>query len=529
MDESGGVAHSQTDEFDWNNQERLQLLLEAAPIAIVTVDRKGRILYVNTKLEELFGYQRAELLGEQVEMLMPTRFRTTHTRHRFSYTDNPHIRPMGSGMDLAGQHKNGVEFPIEAGLSYINVGNEMVVISSITDISRRKENEALLERRVDERTHELQRRRQVADGLRDILTILNSNRSLSTILEHIAQQANWLLNAEASAIYHIDPHATQPVLQASVGFSVGEASQIDVMLDTDAFRQAILDEQPIIKTEIESPDNPKHGYHVQLTVPIRAKDEIYGGLVLFYRDPHAFSSEDIKVAITVGEQTALAIENARLRTQVEQAAVAAERGRLARDLHDSVTQTLFSASLIAEALPRLWERNSEEGRRRLGELRELTRGALAEMRTLLLELRPATLTEVDLNDLLRLLTEAITARARIPVTLQINGDQGIPPDVKIATYRVAQEALNNVAKHARASSASVTLNRFSTALDLMIVDDGYGFLYDKIAPDHLGLSIMRERADSIGATLTIQSQPEQGTVVTLHWSSTGHAGQVAVA
>ena len=102
-------------------------------------------------------------------------------------------------------------------------------------------------------------------------------------------------------------------------------------------------------------------------------------------------------------------------------AVAAERSRLARELHDAVTQTLFSASLIAEVLPRLWERDPAEGLRRTAELRQLTRGALAEMRTLLLELRPATLTEVELRDLLRQLCEALTGRARIPVNLQCGG------------------------------------------------------------------------------------------------------------
>jgi signal transduction histidine kinase len=105
---------------------------------------------------------------------------------------------------------------------------------------------------------------------------------------------------------------------------------------------------------------------------------------------------------------------ARLYEQAEEAAVATERNRLARDLHDAVSQTLFSASLIAKVLPRLWERKPEEGRRRLEEVRRLTRGALAEMRTLLLELRPKALVEADLGDLLRQLTEAFIGRARIP-------------------------------------------------------------------------------------------------------------------
>src|SRR5690606_10269796 len=104
---------------------------------------------------------------------------------------------------------------------------------------------------------------------------------------------------------------------------------------------------------------------------------------------------------------AIAIENSRLRSSAEQAAVAAERSRIARELHDAVTQTLFAASLIAEVVPNLWERNPNEGRRRLAELRQLTRGALAEMRTLLLELRPSTLAEVELSDLVRQLGEAL--------------------------------------------------------------------------------------------------------------------------
>ena len=136
------------------------------------------------------------------------------------------------------------------------------------------------------------------------------------------------------------------------------------------------------------------------------KDEIFGGLMLYYVEARKFSAEEIELAVMFGDQAVLAIENARLRAQAERTAVAAERNRIARDLHDSVTQTLFSATLIAEVLPKLTQRDSEEGSRRLEELRQLTRGALAEMRTLLLELRPATLTEVSIEELLRQLTEA---------------------------------------------------------------------------------------------------------------------------
>ena len=200
----------------------------------------------------------------------------------------------------------------------------------------------------------------------------------------------------------------------------------------------------------------------------------------------------------------------------------AERNRIARDLHDAVTQTLFSASIIAGVLPNIWQRNQEEGQRRLEELRDLTRGALAEMRTLLLELRPAKLIEVDLADLLRQLAEAISGRARIPVTVQIDGTAEISADVKVALYRVAQEALNNIAKHAHANNVLIHLERSPERVMLSVSDDGTGFVFEHIAAHHLGLGIMRERADAIGATLSVRSAPNQGTTIEVCWTNDMH-------
>jgi ligand-binding sensor domain-containing protein/signal transduction histidine kinase len=202
-----------------------------------------------------------------------------------------------------------------------------------------------------------------------------------------------------------------------------------------------------------------------------------------------------------------------LARQAAETAVAEERNRLARDLHDAVTQTLFSASLVAEVMPRLWERDRAEGERRLEELRELTRGALAEMRTLLLELRPTGLVEADLRDLLSQLAESITGRARIPVDLEIEGQCDLSPDRKVVFYRIAQEALNNAAKHAGASRVSVYLRCEPGDVVLRIKDDGRGFDLGSHSPERMGLGIMRERAEAIGANLEISSKKDHGTQV----------------
>jgi len=205
--------------------------------------------------------------------------------------------------------------------------------------------------------------------------------------------------------------------------------------------------------------------------------------------------------------------------QLSEKAAIDERNRLARDLHDAVSQTLFSASLVAEVLPRLWERNPDEGRKRLEEIRQLTRGALAEMRTLLLELRPAALVDAELGDLLRQLAESITGRARIPVIASIQGHCAESPEFKVALYRIAQEALNNVAKHSQATKAEVGLHCEPDEIELIIRDNGKGFSLEASRPDSLGLGIMLERARSIGATLNIESQVGIGTIVTVNWKN----------
>jgi signal transduction histidine kinase len=209
----------------------------------------------------------------------------------------------------------------------------------------------------------------------------------------------------------------------------------------------------------------------------------------------------------------------RMTAGLRELAAARERQRLARDLHDAVSQTLFSVSLIAEVLPRIYERNPEEGQRQLEELRVLTRGALAEMRTLLLELRPAALADAQLPDLLRQLSEAVVGRARIPVEVETDeGCSAIPSEVRVALYYIAHEALNNVAKHSGATKARVELTCQDTGVRLSIEDDGRGFDPASSGQGQLGLGIMRERAESFGGTLEVRTAPAQGTRIIVTWS-----------
>jgi signal transduction histidine kinase len=218
-----------------------------------------------------------------------------------------------------------------------------------------------------------------------------------------------------------------------------------------------------------------------------------------------------------------AIERRRIETALRQTerelATLQERQRLARDLHDSVSQTLFTCRTLGEAALRQWSVNPARSRELMERTYELTTSALAEMRVLLLELHPTSLTKLGFKTLLE--QYLIPMQAREPFQLQMVIDElpPLPPEVQIALYRIAQEALNNIIKHADALHVSITARMYGDRIELIISDDGKGF--DTVSPDgiHMGLGIMRERAESIEASIDLASEPGKGTQITVVWQT----------
>lgn len=373
---------------------------------------------------------------------------------------------------------------------------------------------AQLEQKVADRTRELA-------TLNAIAAVVSRSLDLREVLCAALEKTVELTQVEAGAAYcRGDRGALQRV--ATLGLSAGLAEQLAAV---EGATNGNGDSHLTVRHAADYPAEVRQllqhdDIAVVVGVPLVSHGELLGVIILGERTVRTFAPEELALLASIGQQIGVAVENARLYEHAEQAAAAAERSRLARDLHDAVTQTLFSASLIAEVLPRLWERNADEGRRRLEELRQLTRGALAEMRTLLLELRPSALDEAQLSDLLRQLGESITGRARVPVAVTSQGTCDVPSDIKVALYRIAQEALNNVAKHSGANEARIDLRCGPEGVRMEIADDGHGFDMAKIPINHLGINIMRERAESAGAALEIDSAPGEGTRVRVDWSPT---------
>lgn len=260
------------------------------------------------------------------------------------------------------------------------------------------------------------------------------------------------------------------------------------------------------------------GVYSWMWIPLMVKGHVIGAIGVAHVERNYFTSHHQALATIVANHAAVTMVNAELYRQAQELAVIDERQRLARNLHDAINQSLFSAGLIAEVLPRLWDRNEDLARESLTDLRRLMRGAQAEMRALLAELRPETLTDVELGDLLPMLGNALTGRTNIPVNVVVTGQYALPSEVQIAFYRICQEALYNIAKHARAHHVEITLNKEPALLELSIGDDGQGFDPTQAFPGHYGLIMMRERAEAVGARLCVISQPDHGTKLTLYWT-----------
>lgn len=420
----------------------------------------------------------------------------------------------------------------------------------VIDLTEQKEAElalreinATLEQRVDERTRDVERRHQIAQSLRDIIRMINSNVPLESFLDETVKLATLHMDAAACTLHRFDFEKRIVTHLASYNmpvelikgsarpFSELRASGAADYLKAISQRQATYGNYPPYPERVETierdpsiPENIKRqrlairmAFAGSLSVPLLVQDKVYGGMVFYYVEPQDFTDEQIQLAMTFAEQVSLAIENTRLKKQAEQTAITSERNRLARDLHDAVSQTLFSTSLIADVLPRLWELNPQTAKQKLDELRLLTRGALSEMRTLLFELRPSALAEMELGELLRHLTSAFTGRARIPVELTLIGQADLPAEVKEVFYRVVQESLNNINKHTEATNVSVRLETTETNTVMQIYDNGCGFDVLSVSPENLGLKIMRERAESIKAELKVESVMGTGTTIYIIW------------
>jgi signal transduction histidine kinase len=254
-----------------------------------------------------------------------------------------------------------------------------------------------------------------------------------------------------------------------------------------------------------------------MMLPLVVHDQLIGALRVDHVETNYFTPERERLLIAVTSQIALAVGHAQLLAQAEQVAVIAERNRIARDLHDAVSQTLFAANIVAGTIFKTFERDPDAARAQLEDLQQLNRGALAELRMLLFELRPDALEHAKLGELLRHLVDSSEGRGQMSVRLNLEQEPTLPGATKVELYRIAQEAFNNISKHSQAKHVTITLRGDQESCELRIEDDGQGFDPSKPKGGHFGLENMQSRARDIGAVTKINSGSGQGTSVQVIW------------
>jgi PAS domain S-box-containing protein len=383
------------------------------------------------------------------------------------------------------------------------------------------------------RREEAEGRRRVAEGMREILAALNSRQTLLEILDFIATQTCRLLGSQAAAIMRLEDGRLR--IQAACGLEADYVAGMSLQVGEGGAGRALAARQPVIISDLAesaflAPDQktlpqPQKSlveqllreYRSILSVPLIVQGRDYGAITVYYAAPREFSAEDLSLAMSVADQVALAIENARLREQAGQAAAMEERGRLARELHDSVTQSLYSVTMYAEAAARLITTGQAgEAAEYLHDARDTAKEALREMRLMIYQLRPPALEKGGLAVALQVRLDAVERRGGIHAELIVEGEDRLPPSIQAELHQIAQEALNNALKHARAQEVRVQLHFGDAAACLTVQDDGVGFdLEIAQAGGGMGLPGMVERVQNIGGCLTVESAPGQGTMVTV--------------
>jgi len=452
-------------------------LLEAAPDAMLVVDRAGEIVLANLQAEKLFGYGCDELIGRSVESLIPPRFRTEHPQYRAEYFGAPRVRPMGASVELFALCEDGTEVPVEISLSPLTNEAGTFIVSAIRDATDRR------------RLEQLKR----AEG-----ALRKSEEKFRRVVEHIGD-ALFVDNVEGQVVF-----ANERFLNL-FGFSREELPNIRL--------------EDYVAPEYRATLRDRHDRRVRgEAVPTHFE---YEG---FRRDGKRMWLEVDVVPVTdengnlIGTQSALREITERKRAEEALSGMARklveaqeqERARIARELHDDINQRL---AMLAVELEQLKE-NPSEVESRAEELRKQTSEISNGVQALSHDLHSSQLEYLGVVAGMKSWCKEFAGRQKIEIECRHDVRSTLPPEIELCLFRVLQEALHNAVKHSGVNRIEVQLREQSGEIHLIVSDSGRGFDIEAIKQGKgLGLISMRERVRLVNGTIDIESKPMGGTIV----------------
>jgi PAS domain S-box-containing protein len=474
--------------------------LEFAPDAVIGVDEAGEIRLANSRTQAVFGYAREELIGRSVEMLVPEGLRSAHVGHRTGYFASPRTRPMGAGLDLYARRKDGTEFPCEISLSAVATAGGMMALAAIRDITDRKRDRDELRRAV--------RRLQAAT---DVAIAVGGETELRRVLDAIVERGRALV--EARALIILLREGDDLVVAATAALPGGlDPAVADLRIPAQHASEAVLLGR-FSGAELSLRESGR-----ALIAALLFRGDPLGVVVALDRvgepdrfdDEHQRLLEAFAASAATGVATARSMDEERLQNSIDSAEQ--ERSRWARELHDETLQAL--AVLRMRLASALREESPEELQRTGQAAVEQIDDEILKLRRLITELRPASLDTIGLEAALQALAEQHRQASGIDVDCDLElpeeEEERPTPVLETAVYRMAQEALNNVSKHAMAQHAELGVRSRGDAIEVEVIDDGVGF-EPSLVREGFGLVGMRERAALLGGTLEVASTKGAGT------------------
>lgn len=505
-----------------NQKESLyQTIFDAMADGVIIQDAStGLVVQSNPSAAKMHGYTREEFVGIPLAKFI-------HPESQHLLTLYAETVQAGNIFEVLAVHmrQDGSSFNAEWRGKAFTYQGQQYWLCTFRDISQRID-EDVIRRIVQERTNEQSALLKISEAFASALEVKPS---------FILEQFQGIIEYAHAGLFAVE-ESNSIVLSTHNPKELEQAPPLNIQLDVPETLTSLFTKQHPIRIADVWGANPAAEFlrsflineaaamlkdaQSWMWVPLAVKGRIIAVIGLAHSEQDYFKAHHADMAMTLANQAAITLVNAELFEDAQSLAILQERQRLARNLHDAVNQSLFSAGLIAEVLPALWEQDQDDARRSLEDLRNLTRGAIAEMRMVVSELRPLALIDNNLSDLLHQLADAFTGRTNIHVTIMIIGEDILSSNVQVAVYRICQEGLNNIAKHAAASRVKIKLQYSAGRVDLHIQDNGHGFDPGLSVPGHYGLSMMNERAEAVGAKLEIMSRPGKGTALIFRWQET---------
>ncbi len=498
---------------------------EHTPMSHVVIDKNGKITDANPATEKILGHSRLDLIDQA---LIDFVYESDRSQFYAWLQHDPLLLSQLVVRFIKPNHR-WIYIQLQARKIHEQIIISLTLLSSEFIQPQKADEQSTLELfpETDVRykldTSEMQEL-VVTNALHNSMLAIVRSLELDDVLDEILENIRLVIAYDVADIMLIDEKTAY--VAHSRGYKARNMEQVITSLrfpidTTPSLREMYYEKKSIIIDDMR--DNEEWVEHPQQEwmrayagIPIQMGNDVLGFLNLVSSNSGTFFEEHLTWLEAFAIQAAIAINNAQIRKRTRKIVLAEERQRMAREIHDTVSQMLFSSSMIAESLATDNQFTDATIQNQLRHIFRLNRGALAEMRMLLMEYKPENLVKAELPLLLERLKQAVEGRTEIEVDIEIDNGHPAPPETRLALYRIAQEALNNVSKHATATHARIRFISTKKDVVLEITDGGVGFDPDTLNGGD-GLHNMRARAESIGATLTLNSIIGEGTSIRVHW------------